>query len=528
LPLSGGKVVLLRQGAAFWEELNARDIETTIVRMPANFPPAGTATRELSGMGTPDILGTYGTFTFFTADAAASSETDVSGGHIVAVRPLNGAFRGVLRGPDNPFRMPPEALSVEVSVFTDPVQRSAKLVLGSIETILLEGEWSDWLPIEFSLAPMRTLPAMCRFYLKQVNPTPQLYVTPLNIDPLQPALPISSPPGWAAELARATGRFYTQGMPEDTKAYSSGVFDAHEFLAQARLTEEENLEQYRSMLATFDQGLLFFYFGCVDQVSHMMWRSMDPGHPAYDAATDAPFAEVIPELYERMDAIVGYTLAQMDSATTLFVMSDHGFASWRRSFSLNAWLREHGYLALRDSATAEDVPMLANIDWQRTRAYGLGLNGLYVNLRGREKSGIVPPEEQQALLQEIAAKLQESIDPATGKPAVTRVYRRDDVFVSRGSLDIGPDLLVGYAKGTRCSEGSAIGAVPVQVFADNRSAWSGDHCMDHTTVPGILLTNRLLQQPVHKLSELGAAIVSAFGDSRNARTTGDNANEGTR
>ena len=70
-PLSSGRVELLREGRPFWEVLEGHGIETTIVRMPANFPPSGKATRELSGMGTPDVLGTYGTFSFFTSAPGA-------------------------------------------------------------------------------------------------------------------------------------------------------------------------------------------------------------------------------------------------------------------------------------------------------------------------------------------------------------------------------------------------------------------------------------------------------------------------
>ncbi len=511
LQLSTGKVVLLRQGAAFWQELASQGIETTIVRAPANFPPSGTGTRELSGMGTPDILGTYGTFTFYTGDPSASPETRVSGGRIVAARPVDGVVRVVLQGPENPLRVEPREVATEFTLYVDPDRPLAKLVVGQAERILQEGEWSDWVPVEFALAPTRTLRGMCRFYLKQLRPTFQLYVTPINLDPMHPAMPISAPPSFAADLARATGRFYTQGMPEDTKAYSAGVFAPEEFLAQARLAGEENLGQYRYVLENFDRGLLFHYFGNGDLISHMMWRPMDPGHPAYDEATDAPFAEVVHEFYEQMDAVVGYTLEHMDSTAVLVVMSDHGFASWRRAFHLNAWLRDQGFLAVRDPDLQDDTGMLTNVDWEHTRAYGLGLNGVYVNLRGRERWGVVPPRAREALVDDIAARLLETVDPATGAPAITRVYRPQEVYVDRGSLELGPDLIVGYARGTRCSDESAIGSIPSAVFADNADAWSGDHCMDHTSVPGILLASRELRRPVRKLEELGAAILAEFG-----------------
>ena len=511
IPLAGGKVELLRHGPAFWERLEEHGIPTTIVRIPANFPPSGTASRELSGLGTPDLLGGYGTFTYYTSDARAAADTKVGGGRLVAVRPLDGSFHDVIYGPANPLRAGAEELTAEFSFHADPERPLSKLVVGDETRLLQAGEWSDWVPVQFALAPGRSLHGMCRFYLQQVRPVIQLYVTPLNIDPMQPAMPISTPSGWAAELARGTGRYYTQGMPEDTKAYAESIFGPQEFLAQAQLAEAEVVRQYRAMLPKFTRGLLFYYFSSTDQISHMMWRPLDPGHPVYDAATDAPLAGVVPHLYEEMDAIVGWTLTHMDSAATLVVMSDHGFTSWRRSFNLNGWLRDNGYLAVKNPNVHEDAGMLTNIDWERTWAYGLGLNGLYVNVRGRERWGIVPPEERDALLDEIAAKLLATVDPATGTPAVTRADRPDRVCTSRQYLELGPDIIVGYARGTRCSDSSGLGEVPAEVFTDNRSAWSGDHCMDHTTVPGILLTNRPLATPAPRLQDLAAAIMAEFG-----------------
>ena len=101
----------------------------------------------------------------------------------------------------------------------------------------------------------------------------------------------------------------------------------------------------------------------------------------------------------------------------------------------------------------------------------------------------------------------------SGAPAVTQVDRTDVLYEDRGALDVGPDLVVGYAKGTRCSEESALGGVVGEVFIDNNGSWSGDHCMDSNAVPGILLTSRALRAPVKSLSDLGAAIVAEFGAS---------------
>jgi predicted AlkP superfamily phosphohydrolase/phosphomutase len=509
-PLEGGKVELLRRGTAFWEVLERHGVRTSILRMPANFPPSGSAHRELSGMGTPDVEGSYGIFSFFTS-RPFEQERDVSGGRIFPVYVEQGVVAAQLRGPANPFLREKQKVSVDFSVYLDPVEPVAKLVLGDQKRILKVGEWSDWVPLEFDLIPTQTLPAMARFYLKQLRPDFELYVSPLNIDPMSPALPISTPESFAGELARARGRFYTQGMPEDTKSLKTGTLSAQEFLDQARVAGREIAEQWDHVLDGFQEGLLFYYFGNLDQVSHMMWRAMDPEHPAYDAVRDQPFADVVPGLYREFDALVGRTLDRLPPDTTLVIMSDHGFTSWRRSFHLNTWLWKQGFLGVVDADFERDRGLFANVDWSRTKAYGLGLNGLYLNLRGREKHGIVSAADGEALLDEIAARLLATVDPATGQPAVSRVYRRDRDYRDRGALEIGPDIVVGYAKGTRGSDESALGELTHEVLADNTGAWSGDHCMDHESVPGILLTSRPLKRPAPELRSLAAALLAEFG-----------------
>jgi predicted AlkP superfamily phosphohydrolase/phosphomutase len=523
LPLSSGSVELLRRGQPFWELLEQRGVPTTIIRMPANFPPSGTATRELSGMGTPDLLGTYGTFSFYTSEPYAFVGQTLSGGTAYNVRVREGRVVSKLEGPDNPFLKTPEKVAAEFTVYPDQSNRFAKIVVGSETRLLQVGEWSDWVPVTFPLAPTQSLPGEVRFFLKGLDPFFELYASPVNIDPLAPAMPVSTPPEYAAELAAATGRYYTQGMPEDTKGLKTGVLTEADFLAQAKIAGDENRAQYTYVLDRFDDGFLFYYFGNVDQVAHMMWRARDPEHPAYDAVKDAPNAAVVEQLYQQLDAIVGQTLERLGPDDLLVVMSDHGFTSWRRAMHLNSWLRDNGYIALKDPTRRDDPGFFGNVDWSRTRAYALGLNGLYINLNGREKDGVVEPAAREALVQELSAALLGVTDPATGAPAITKVYSREQVYTVAGAEDIAPDLVVGYAKGTRGSDESALGAMPVDVFMDNTSPWSGDHCMDHEAVPGILLSNRPLKRAAPTLQHLAGAILAEFGiDSFPQRRGGTN------
>jgi predicted AlkP superfamily phosphohydrolase/phosphomutase len=352
---------------------------------------------------------------------------------------------------------------------------------------------------------------MVRFYLRSVRPDFELYASPVNYDPINPDAQISTPDDYAAELAKATGRFYTQGMPEDTKVLQEGVLEVDEFLAQAAIAGREIREQYDYVLDQFDEGLLFYYTGNIDQISHMMWKTLDPTHPGYDPDVDPKYAGLIEDLYVGLDEMVGHTVERMGDDTTLIVMSDHGFTSWKRSFHLNAWLKEHGYLVVKNPDMEKDPGMFVNVDWAHTQAYALGINGLYLNMRGRERNGIVTERQRGELMDKIAEELLAEIDPVTETAAVTKVYKRDEYFQDRGQLDIGPDIIVGYAKGTRGSGNSALGAVGGEILTDNTDDWSGDHAMDHDAVPGILLTSRPLKRPAPRLQDLAAAVLAELG-----------------
>lgn len=524
IPL-GGTIELLRKGTPFWQVMEENGVETTMIRMPANFPPSGTASHELSGMGTPDLVGTSGTFSFYTSELFAFQGEDISGGDVYEVYPYEGMIEASLYGPNTPYLKEAQKVEMPFVIYTDPDERAALVEIGDHQVLLKEGEWSDWVPFAFELQTTtvckliltvfgmpRELPGIVRFYLKQTHPELELYASPLNMDPADPAMPISTPDSYSAELAKATGPFYTQEMPEDTKTLSGGIFTVDEFLAQTRIAAEQYIEQYKYVLSQYKSGLLFYYFGNLDQTSHMMMRTLDPEHPAYDPEQDGKYAHVIEDLYQGFDALVGYTLDHMPPGTKLIAMSDHGFTSWRRSFHLNTWLMENGYLSVKDPNRRDDPGYLLNVDWSGTKAYGLGLNGLYINLRGREKNGIVDPGDRQALMREIADKLLAIVDPVTGEPAITKVYIAEETYQDRGYLEIGPDMQVGYAKRTRCSFESAIGEVPFgSVIEDNTEAWSGDHLMDHEAVPGILLSSEPLVRPAGSLKDLGASILAEFG-----------------
>jgi len=521
IPLSSGKAKLLRNGKAFWEYLSEHKIPTTILKVPANFPPVETkGGNSISGMGTPDILGTYGTFTYYT-DAATESYEDISGGSVINIKLINNTLQASLVGPPNPFREGNPDTQVDFTVWRDPENPVGKIEIQGEEILLNEGEWSEWLPIRFELVPyFKSVSAIVRFFLKEVHPHFRMYVTPINIDPSDPALPISTPAQYAGEVCESVGYFYTQGMPEDTKALQAGILNDAEYLEQARIVLEEEVSMLEFALDRFEQGFLFYYFSSVDQNCHVFWRAVDSKHVFYSEKLNQQFGDVIERLYGRMDDVVGRVLEKIEgSNTTLLIMSDHGFVPFYRAFHLNTWLKNEGYIVLKDALKQGEAEVFQNVDWRKTRAYALGLNGLYLNLRGREFSGIVRPGCQAQLL---ALK-----DRQNGQPIIAKIYRSSDVYHGP-YVKQAPDLLIGFNRGYRASWETILGKIPKEMLIDNEDKWSGDHCIAAEFVPGVVLSNKPIQKESPALYDLAPTILHEFGLEKGEQMIGNSIFERTK
>jgi predicted AlkP superfamily phosphohydrolase/phosphomutase len=344
---------------------------------------------------------------------------------------------------------------------------------------------------------------MVRLYLRRVRPTLHLYISPINLDPLSPALPISSPPRYAGDLAREIGRFYTQGMPEDTKALASGALAPAEFLAIVDRVMTETEAALDRELARYRGGLLFVYLSSIDQTSHVFYRSLDPAASPADRAD----ADAIPALYRRVDRWIGEILPRLGDGTELVVMSDHGFAPYLTKVHLNTFLARRGYLAVLPPGRRLPGP-LGHIDWSRTQAYALGLNQVFLNQQGREPEGTISPGERDVVLERLTRDLQALRDPDSGETAVTRVLRPPAGRFSARA----PDLIVGYRRGYRSSDESALGAVGERIFEENTARWSGDHCMDPAAVPGLLAASASIAGDAARpaLADLAPTILHYF------------------
>jgi predicted AlkP superfamily phosphohydrolase/phosphomutase len=254
----------------------------------------------------------------------------------------------------------------------------------------------------------------------------------------------------------------------------------------------------------------------------MMWRLIDPQHPMYDATLAAKFGDAILRVYRRADQFVGEVLERIDPATTVLIVSDHGFHSWRKAVNLNTWLVQQGYMGLQTDRGQPGEKKLddlfgggefwENVDWSRTRAYAMGLGQIYFNLRGREARGIVSPgAEAKQLAYELSAHLLTMTDPDDGARIVRSVYKRDDVY-SGEFIQNAAELQVGMEDGYRVSWQTTLGGSPKGIVYPNMKKWSGDHGgYDFATTAGVLIANRPLSAQPASIIDIAPTVLKVFG-----------------
>lgn len=502
-----GKPVLRRQGVPFWDYLDTAGIPSTFYDLPSNYPPSPSHHghhRAIAGMGTPDMLGTYGTYQHF-ADNNPLDSTDDSIGKRFVLRFNDDKAEATIVGPVNPLLDEPKPISVPFAVYRDRDANAALIEVQGQRFLLKAGEWTRWTKLKFPLAWYESdVTGICRFYLQEVTPNFKLYVTPINIDPSAPAVQLSEPASFVKNVSKQLGLFYTTGFQEDYSARKDGVFRDDEFLRQANLVLEERLAMFDYAVDNYDDGLLFFYFSSSDLQSHIFWWTSNDKHPIRADGEAKKYFEHVRRLYQKLDSVVGDLYDRYGPKATIIVMSDHGFSNFAVQFNLNSWLRDQGYLG-----PPECTSIMKDVDWSQTVAYGLGLNGLYLNLKGRERDGIVEPGDvKEALLTELAAGLEAVM--YNGQRVIRNVYRADKVY-SGDATALSPDLIVGYCRGFRASWATSKGDLTDEVLMPNDSAWSADHCADALEVPGLLFSNRPIRAKDPKLVDVAPSILGVFG-----------------
>lgn len=508
LPLSRPEIKNLRKSIPFWKILADRGIFSTILRVPITFPPEKFRGHLLSGMCVPDLKGSQGTFSYYTSDKEEIKEKE--GGMCIPLAINGNRIETSISGPENSLLKNAEEIRLPLFITIDKEKEEALLEASGQKLKLKKQTFSDWIRLTFRPGLGMKVRAICRFYISELHPHFKMYCTPLNIDPEKPALPISHPFIYSIYLAKLLGSFITLGEANDTWALNEGALSEKAFLELTYSNHREWENMLFNALNKVKKGLIACVFETTDSIQHMFWRYLEKDHPALQGSEAVMSEKVIEELYQRMDELVGRVLERIDEKSVLIIISDHGFKSFRRGVNLNSWLYLNGYLSLKDGKKESDE-WFKDVDWEKTKAYALGLGGIYINQKGREAKGIVGEgAETKALKQELIKKLSGLKDEKADFTAINKIFDRDELPAGPYKEN-SPDLIVGYNEGYRISWDSVKGKVKGSAFEDNTRAWSGDHCIDPRIVPGVFFCNKKTNRTDPSIVDIAPTALELFG-----------------
>lgn len=485
----------------FWRITSEASVPTTVIRWPVTFPPERIEGNMLSGLGVPDIKGLLSGYTYYTSDRTL--ETEKASNKVIYVDGVD--FETEVYGPRTikSGKRVDVTKKIRVTLGDD----SATLYVDGGEYSIKEGAWSEWIRIKFNVGLFKDVYGTFKARLISVDPF-RMYVTTMQIDPVNPVVDISSPSKYSSELAGSIGLYYTLGMPEETDGLNDGTLSDEAFLDHVDEIEAERDRMFWEEFNKFkeqDSGVLALVYDSSDRVQHMYW-----GEKVLE--DDDGVFNVTPEIenyFVRKDEFIGKVLDELDNDTLLLIFSDHGFTSFERSVNLNDWLVENGFMTLKhEIPEGEDGALFKYVDWSKTKAYSLGFNSVYVNLKNREGKGVI--EDKEAVVSELIEKLESLRDPTNDMQVVNRAYRREEIY-SGSMIEDAPDIVVGFNPGYRMGWQTAIGGFTGEVLGDNSKHWRGDHLFDPQFVPGVIFSNSRLNTQNPSQTDIAPTIVEVLG-----------------
>jgi predicted AlkP superfamily phosphohydrolase/phosphomutase len=548
IPISKPVVQSIRGGTSFWVTAGAAGVRSSMLTVPVTFPPEEVPNGELlSGLPLPDIRRTMGTFYYFGTDLSRYEEGNTEFGGILKRLVFDGdTARTELVGPPNPIVKQQlrelraktsgspmadldkmklaelearEDVRLPLTVHWNRAERAATIDVGDNSIHLSEHQWSKWINLDFTINMLIRVHGMAQIYLIGAGPELQLYISPVNWKPDQPPAPMSSPASLAADLYERLGPYRTLGWAEATWPLNEDRIDEKTFMDDLYRAFDDRAQVILQRIDAKQWDLVVGVIESTDRVQHMMWRLIDPTHPMYDKALAAKFGDAIERVYRKCDEFVGEVVSRIDPATPVLIVSDHGFHSFRQSVNLNTWLVGEGFMAIQGQQPGEKKlqdlfgggTFWENVDWSRTKAYAMGLGQIYVNLKGRERQGIVSPEDSKNVQDALVGRLLTMADPKTGARIVDAVYKRDDVYKGE-FLKNASELQVGLADGYRVSWQSTLGGSPPGLVYPNMKKWSGDHgSYDYKQTSGTLISSRPIGSEPVDIMDIAPTVLRYFG-----------------
>ncbi|MFH1240042.1 MAG: alkaline phosphatase family protein [Candidatus Diapherotrites archaeon] len=491
---SGVEYVNLRKGKAIWEMLGEKGNVGISLFVPMTFPADDFNGFLFSGMGLPDVRGTQGVPTLYSNEPEIETKSDIqklifnnnqAETELVGVSDIKKKFI---------LHIQKDSLIIKLNDSDDKI-------------FLKEGQWSNWITLTFD-DNGKMIDTLFRFkLLKFRKGIVRLYLSPIMYSPSQNFIPFSSPVDYGAELFENTGNFKALSFESDVYGLKEKLIDEETWLEDMKYTFDKRIAAAKYSLTSKPWKFFVADFFSVDRAQHLFWRSIDKKNELYDESKDYDY--VIDDAYVYTDEKIGELLKCFNEDDLVFVVSDHGFCSYRKNVELNKILMDKGFLKLKDDKKSEN---LNDIDWSKTKAYALGFGAIYINLEGRELKGIVKTEDYETLRREISEEI--SGFSFNNEKVINDVLSGEKIH-SEGNLDEMPDLVPIYADGFRSGRASTLGLVSLNTDTvhSNLSKWSGDHIgpFDLSDNFGFLFSNQILNFASSSLFDLSVTSLDYFG-----------------
>ena len=176
-----------------------------------------------------------------------------------------------------------------------------------------------------------------------------------------------------------------------------------------------------------------------DRLHHAFWKFFDPSHPKYVQGNG--YENIDLEYYRMVDDRIGRLLTIFGDDCLTFVLSDHGSKAMKGGFCVNEWLQKEGYLAFKTKPTTPTDLDKAQVDWERTKAWGWGgyYARIFFNVKGREPNGTIAPENLASEKKSLTEKIM-SITDDKGAKMSNQVFEPDRLYGT--AIGDKPDLMV--------------------------------------------------------------------------------------
>jgi predicted AlkP superfamily phosphohydrolase/phosphomutase len=242
--------------------------------------------------------------------------------------------------------------------------------------------------------------------------------------------PHTQPPELARELHDRFGA-HAPDLADD------GALSPDALLAGLFAIARQHFDVAEHVLSTRDPDFLMLVEIATDRLHHALWPAIDPADPRHDPSS--PHARGARDLYRYLDARIGALMERAGPDATLLAVSDHGARPLLGGVRINDWLRREGWLVLKRDPIGEEPLDHALVDWSRTRAWSEGgyYARVFLNVRDREREGVIAPSEVESVTRAIETRLMRIEE--SGVVIENRVVRPGRAY--RASNGVAPDLL---------------------------------------------------------------------------------------